>query len=166
MSKLKVLFAIRSGKLRLCVKTPKTKTPSYKIIKNLINPDLRYWNNEKQSFEGNTYEANYNNRLLQEIMECCEFTLNKYNPSNGIEFLNYLKYESTVQNKNPENHKTITPLLHAPQEAIETRPTKYIPQPGVKATLTLADFDDESLFAELRRRGFTGELTYCRTIAV
>lgn len=38
-----------------------------------------------------------------------------------------------------------------------TRPENYTPQQGSKATLTLADFEDNQLFAELRRRGFCGE---------
>ena len=46
------------------------------------------------------------------------------------------------------------------------RPEQYIPQQGVKATLTLADFNDDQLFAELRRRGFTGELRYSKVITV
>lgn len=48
----------------------------------------------------------------------------------------------------------------------ETRPEDYIPQQGNKATLTLADFTDENLFAEFRRRGYNGELRYSRVITV
>lgn len=47
-----------------------------------------------------------------------------------------------------------------------TRPENYIPQQGSKATLTLADFEDNQLFAELRRRGFCGELRYSKVITV
>lgn len=47
-----------------------------------------------------------------------------------------------------------------------TRPNDYKPQPGSKATLTLADFKDENLLAELRRRGYSGELLYTKTIIV
>ncbi len=39
-------------------------------------------------------------------------------------------------------------------------------QQGVKATLCLNDFDDSMLFAELRRRGYTGELRFSKVIAV
>ena len=46
------------------------------------------------------------------------------------------------------------------------RPEQYIPQQGVKATLTLADFNDDQLFAELRRRGFSGELRYSKVYSV
>lgn len=46
------------------------------------------------------------------------------------------------------------------------RPVSYIPQPGNKATLTLADFTDENLFAELRRRGYNGELRFSKVITV
>lgn len=48
----------------------------------------------------------------------------------------------------------------------EKRPVDYIPQPGNKATLSLADFTDENLVAELRRRGYNGELRYSKVIAV
>lgn len=48
----------------------------------------------------------------------------------------------------------------------ETRPEVYKPQPGNKATLTLADFTDENIFAELRRRGYNGELRYSKVITV
>lgn len=47
-----------------------------------------------------------------------------------------------------------------------TRPANYIPQPGNKATLTLADFTDENIFAELRRRGYNGELRYSKVVNV
>ena len=46
------------------------------------------------------------------------------------------------------------------------RPEVYIPQQGVKATLTLADFEDNQLFGELRRRGYAGELRYSKVITV
>lgn len=46
------------------------------------------------------------------------------------------------------------------------RPEDYIPQQGSKATLTLADFEDNQLFAELRRRGYTGELRFSKVISV
>lgn len=48
----------------------------------------------------------------------------------------------------------------------EKRPADYVPQPGNKATLTLADFTDENIFAELRRRGYNGELRFSRVITV
>jgi hypothetical protein len=48
----------------------------------------------------------------------------------------------------------------------ETRPEDYIPQQGNKATLTLADFTDDNLFGELRRRGYHGTLQYSKTINV
>lgn len=46
------------------------------------------------------------------------------------------------------------------------RPADYTPQQGSKATLTLADFEDNMLFAELRRRGYTGELRFSKVISV
>lgn len=48
----------------------------------------------------------------------------------------------------------------------ETRPEDYIPQQGNKATLTLVDFTDDNLFAELRRRGYNGTLRYSKVINV
>jgi len=47
-----------------------------------------------------------------------------------------------------------------------TRPADYAPQPGNKATLSLADFTDENLFAELRRRGYNGELRFSKVVNV
>lgn len=41
-----------------------------------------------------------------------------------------------------------------------------VQQRGVKAQFRISDFDDNMLFAELRRRGFTGELTYNKTIEI
>lgn len=46
------------------------------------------------------------------------------------------------------------------------RPENYTPQQGSKATLTLANFEDNQLFAELRRRGFSGKLRYSKVINV
>lgn len=46
------------------------------------------------------------------------------------------------------------------------RPVDYIPQQGSKAMLSLADFEDSQLFAELRRRGFSGELRYSKVVTV
>jgi len=39
-----------------------------------------------------------------------------------------------------------------------TRPAAYQHQQGSKATLSLEDFTDDNIFAELRRRGYNGEL--------
>lgn len=41
-----------------------------------------------------------------------------------------------------------------------------VTQQGVKATLKMSDFEDNMLFAELRRRGYTGELRYSKVINV
>lgn len=46
------------------------------------------------------------------------------------------------------------------------RPENYTPQQGSKAVFSLADFEDNQLFAELRRRGFSGELRYSKVINV
>jgi hypothetical protein len=46
------------------------------------------------------------------------------------------------------------------------RPENYISQQGSKATLSLADFEDFQLFAELRRRGYNGELRVTKLIVV
>ena len=47
-----------------------------------------------------------------------------------------------------------------------TRPENYKSQQGNKATLCLADFTDENIFAELRRRGYSGELRYVKIMNV
>lgn len=46
------------------------------------------------------------------------------------------------------------------------RPTNYVPQQGNKATFTIADFSDEEIFAELRRRSYSGELRYSKIMVV
>lgn len=54
-----------------------------------------------------------------------------------------------------------------PKKHVETtRPAEYNPQPGNKAILSLADFTDENIFAELRRRGYNGELRYLKVVNV
>ncbi len=60
------------------------------------------------------------------------------------------------QAKNPTTKST----------ASATRPADYQPQPGNKATLSLADFTDDNIFAELRRRGYNGELRYSKVVSV
>ncbi len=52
------------------------------------------------------------------------------------------------------------------KDITDKRPEDYTPQPGNKATLTLADFSDDNIFAELRRRGYNGELRYSKVITV
>lgn len=47
-----------------------------------------------------------------------------------------------------------------------TRPDNYVPQQGNKAMLSLADFTDENIFAELRRRGYNGELRWSKIVSV
>lgn len=47
-----------------------------------------------------------------------------------------------------------------------TRSEDYVPQQGRKATLSLADFTDEEIFAELRRRSYSGELRYSKVMVV
>lgn len=46
------------------------------------------------------------------------------------------------------------------------RQNKRVPQRGVKASLSLTDFEDNQLFAEIRRRGYAGELTISKTITL
>lgn len=48
----------------------------------------------------------------------------------------------------------------------EVRPKEYQPQPGNKAILSLADFSDDNLFGELRRRGYNGELRLVKVVNV
>ncbi len=58
------------------------------------------------------------------------------------------------------------PKKQTTEKMNKVRPEDYTPQQGVKATLTLADFEDGQIFAELRRRGFTGELRFSKVITV
>lgn len=48
----------------------------------------------------------------------------------------------------------------------DANPVGGITQQGVKATLKMSDFDDNMLFAELRRRGYTGELRYSKVVNI
>jgi len=48
----------------------------------------------------------------------------------------------------------------------KVRPIEYQPQPGNKAILSLADFSDDNLFGELRRRGYNGELRLIKVVNV
>lgn len=48
----------------------------------------------------------------------------------------------------------------------DANPVGAITQQGVKATLKMSDFDDNMLFAELRRRGYTGELRYSKVVNI
>lgn len=78
---------------------------------------------------------------------------------------------STVNEKSSKVTKakaTRTPRAKKTTSKAESakRPEDYIPQQGVKQVLTLADFDDNQLFAELRRRGFAGELRYSKVVMV
>lgn len=43
---------------------------------------------------------------------------------------------------------------------------RRVPQPGIKSMFRISDFEDNQLFAELRRRGYSGELHYSKVIAV
>lgn len=47
------------------------------------------------------------------------------------------------------------------------RETRTIfPQQGIKATLSLGDFEDSQLIAELRRRGYSGEIQFYKKIVI
>lgn len=63
--------------------------------------------------------------------------------------------------------RTKSKVDNAEIEANENkRPADYVPQKGNKAVFTLADFTDENIFAELRRRGYNGELRYSKVVNV
>ena len=48
----------------------------------------------------------------------------------------------------------------------QTRSEDYTPQQGRKATLSLADFTDDEIFAELKRRNYGGELRQTKVVVV
>lgn len=66
----------------------------------------------------------------------------------------------------PYKSKSMAAKKNSEKNTNDKRPADYTPQPGNKATLTLADFSDENLFAELRRRGYSGELRYTQICRV
>ena len=148
---LRTSFLIRDGKLTLCLHSPGDRR--YRIVKDLLHPNLNTWNAKKQMFDGDTFQARYNNNILRDIAECCGLVLGKYKISNSSEFFNFVQCERTTRHAEVKQHTII-------QEAANRTVCP------IERTVQLADFDDECLFAELRRRGFTGELTYCRTVAV
>ena len=53
-----------------------------------------------------------------------------------------------------------------PKDESAKRTENYTPQQGNKATLTLADFTDDNLCGELRRRGYSGELRQIKVLNV
>lgn len=137
-------FNINNGKLALTARVKGSSSKNYKQVSGLINPDLKTWNGKLQRFEGDSSETKHNNKVLQQMMESHLAILNTLHPQTPREAL-------------------------WPKKCVEypnTRPSDYIPHPGVKATLTLADFDDNQLFTELRRRGFTGELRYSKIVSL
>lgn len=52
------------------------------------------------------------------------------------------------------------------KEVNNKRPNVYATQQENKASLSLSDFTDEKIFAELRKRGYKGELKYFETINI
>lgn len=52
------------------------------------------------------------------------------------------------------------------KERRQRRQENGTPQPGIKATFRISDFEDTQLFAELRRRGYAGELHFSRVVVV
>ena len=70
--------------------------------------------------------------------------------------------EFYVNNATKDKHDNTCKECRKQQAKKRTR----LPQPGVKATLRISDFEDNQLFAELRRRGFSGELTYSNVVVV
>ena len=58
-----------------------------------------------------------------------------------------------------------TNAKHVPQ-TLRGNISGGITQQGIKATFKISDFTDDMLFAELRRRGFTGELRYSKVVSV
>lgn len=68
--------------------------------------------------------------------------------------------------KTKKTTKTTKSTTRAKSSGSNVRPDDYTPQQGVKAKLSLADFEDNMLFAEMRRRGYSGELRYIKVVTV
>lgn len=71
-----------------------------------------------------------------------------------------------ADSKNQDNLINNTAASSQKEGDNSARPEEYIPQPGHKSTLSLADFTDTELCAELRRRNFSGELRYTKIVLV
>ena len=78
--------------------------------------------------------------------------------------------KTTEKNVNSTETEAVKSSVEKVQKILnfseKKRPANYIPQPGTKAALTLADFTDDCIFAELRRRGYNGELRFSKVIVV
>ena len=77
----------------------------------------------------------------------------------------YTDYQNQTKIQKPIAMAKQTKTTSTPSKSA-TRPTDYQPQPGNKATLSLADFTDDNIFAELRRRGYNGELRQLKVVSV
>lgn len=107
---------------------------------------------------------------MKKSLECIECILFcEYNKLKYISHCHYKDMDGLIKEYKPYKPEYIMirkrqKTENGKQES--TRSVDYIPQPGHKATLKLADFTDENIFAELRKRGYSGELKYFVTLKV
>lgn len=150
--KIEFRFILRDNRLAIYAKNEKDSCR--RSVKGLSGYNTNRWNPRIQRFEEVGPEDTYFNTMLQEIAGSCKAILDAYNPSSCVEFLNYYNLMSK---------KIITEAICKHQSLrakMLANNTKEIP------AVAITDFDDQQLLAELKRRGFSGELYLTKTVAI
>lgn len=152
LSKIEVRFTTNGPRLAFLVKNGKETLR--RTIKDFSGYDISKWNSRRQRFEETGPDTAYFNAILQEIANCCNNILEKRNPSTCAEFCAYFEAISK---------KTITKAIvnNQPLRAVMLSDKKE----GAPA-LSLRDFENNQLIEELRRRGFSGELRFSKTVEI
>lgn len=148
-SPIKLVFGFYEGRFRLSFRAPGGR-PRFRIVRNLINFNLQHWSYEQQRFAEVTDDDKHNNRVLEETRNIYQSIIDTYHPTTLRELFWHIK--------SPKNSQSYMVYGHARHDSAHI--SECVP------TLSLSDFDDKQLFAELKRRGFTGELRLSKTVAI
>lgn len=148
-SPIRLVFGFYEGRFRLSFRAPNAR-PRYRIVRNLINFNLQHWSYEKQRFMEVTNDDRHNNCVLEETRNIYQSIIDTYHPATLKELFKHIK--------SPKNSRSCTVYGYTQHD--NAHGSGYAP------TLSLSDFDDKQLFAELQRRGFTGELRLSKTVSI
>ena len=151
-SKIEFRFVLNSNRLAIYAKNGTDYCR--RSVKGLSGYNTNKWNPRTQRFEEVGPEDTYFNAMLQEIASSCKAILDAYNPSSCTEFLNYY---------NMMSKKILTEAICKHQSL---RAKMLANNTKEKPAVAITDFDDQQLLAELKRRGFSGELHLTKTIAI